>query len=260
MKSDEAIVYAWAVFDQKNIGGRALPSSMDRYDQEYGWGAEDFEMAAGGELVNFFTLGINAFFLEENRDVPIAVRMNKMSNKCTGEGPIVSGFPADAMIFYRLGNKLIDVSLCGIYNTLTGGLLSKFPTFDQELLDYKSSCIFFTQYYMRESGVNYIDLEKGIRDGNFVVQKATGEQSEKMFFKPSGCLNKIKEQTFKSQPFKVNDQTFTIANTKMRDWYHVDKSAIIDGSGKTVIKGRPLRYIVDAIGFPKIFLPNLNLK
>src|SRR3989339_632958 len=233
MKSDEAIVYAWAVFDQKNIGGRALPSSMDRYDQEYGWGAEDFEMAAGGELGNFFTLGINAFFFEENRD---------------------------AMIFYRLGNKLIDVSLCGIYNTLTGGLLSKFPTFDQELLDYKSSCIFFTQYYMRESGVNYIDLEKGIRDGNFVVQKATGEQSEKMFFKPSGCLNKIKEQTFKSQPFKVNDQTFTIANTKMRDWYHVDKSAIIDGSGKTVIKGRPLRYIVDAIGFPKIFLPNLNLK
>lgn len=256
--SREAIVYAWADFDQRNIGGRALPSSMDNYDVEYGWSANDFARAAGGTIVNFYTIGINALFLDSGRDVLIATRIKRMPDNPIGGSPIVTGFPADAVILHRSGNKLIDVGLYGIYDTLTGECLFKFSASDYELLGYEAPHLFFIKQG-HKNGVSRIDLEAGIGRGKFVVEKVVGERSASAFFLPSsGFGNRISDQIMGPRSFCVNGESFVVANTKKENWYHVDKSAIVDGSGKVIVQGDSFKkYIVAAVAFPEAVLSGI---
>lgn len=123
-KYKDAIVYAWAEFEQKQIGWIEKPhdlgSSSDRYNTEYGWTDEDYKMAQGGKaiFVNYYTVGIDVFSLNMQKNINIAIRLNHPKEK--------EKKSLDNVIFHKSDEMLLDIGNYGIFNTLTGKKFHKY--------------------------------------------------------------------------------------------------------------------------------------
>lgn len=273
-KQEEVIVYIWARYDHYVIGGRALPSSMERYDVEFGWTASDFEhyQNAGGTWVKFYTIGINALLPRTGQDIPLAVRYNKAPDDPVVERtPLVTGFPADVAILHRLGDKLIDAGLYGICDTIGNAQLSELPSFGSQLVAIDGPLLYFCQLLQVQTAMSLVNLDKGIETGQFLVQPAKSElakgsvgQQDRLNFLSPRSLSENGVNVLQPRTFQVQGKTFTMAyvniNFPKKLEYGEDPGAsqILDDAGKVIASWRLTgKYVVDAIGFPAKLLPQL---
>jgi len=242
--SDEAIVYAWADFDQVHEGGIDLGSSADRYDEEYGWTAHDYAVAQGGTTKNYYTLGLNALLLSSGQDVPLVKRFKKV------EIPYGRG---DTVVLFSDGQSLIDVSKAGIFNTLTQEQLYGQPGKLEIILKFDGQVLYITGDYPRNTPVSTIDLRQGLASGEFTateIDVSLGEKLKKANHDSGWWLRHLSPFSF-----TVNGKSFTVDNRRMKEWTHVTTTRILDDQGRVALEGRQFRkYIVDAIGFPVVVL------
>jgi len=260
-KHKEAIVYAWAGFRQEEVGAKSLPSSCDTYDQEYGWTADDFQKARGGTLVGFYTLGLAVFSLNTGRDQIIATRLEDAPNNSIVGGSVSISGRGDNVVLHRSGERLLDLSKAGTFDTLAGKKLYPLPNVRNKILAYNGSGIYFSEEYPRvDTPVFKMDLEEGLRTGNF----KPGVVQNKQIVEKRKTLAQIVEEDSKKGlwkrhlspfTFEVDGRTFMVDNQRYKDYMAVGESKIRDDSGEVLVSGEVFRkYIVAAVGFPEELL------
>jgi hypothetical protein len=213
----ETVVFAEILFEKVREGQRALHSSMDSYDVEYGWDSHDFEAAVRGEMVHYYTLDFNA--LIDDKIVSLSNRLNR-----------AKGARYDLVVLRRRDDSLFDIGAYGMFDTLRNE-----KSFSLEgniyLLDFDGKYLYFRELFA-DNRIRRIDVNSGKE--NHVLHNSPQYTS----------LDREKNPL----SFSVNGSEYTLGYTTSPS----KCSTISDDCGKVLWQGRNTdNYAAAAIGFPE---------
>jgi hypothetical protein len=262
IKYSEALVFAFVEKRITLINGRALDSSYDKYDAEYGWTAADYRRAIGGTEIGYYNICICIYSLNTKKVLKTIQRFKCANIWSDGnrifddklqkalEGYVFINGRADTVVFHRFGNILLDIGKYGITDTLTGKKLSSLVGTKHSILEHDGPSIFFTDEYPSDSyGIYAINLEEGLKIGQFKITQVFDK--EKKDFSRELWKHHL-------EPFviEVNGEKFTVDNKRYKDYAMIDSSRILAPDGQVIWQGDSSRYVADAIGFPENLLLN----
>jgi len=221
-----AVVFAKVKWNQVLEGGRDMPSSMDTYDVEYGWTAEDFSNYAGGELVNIYTIDIAAATGSD---------FLTLRNRYTQ----ARGHRLDTIVLHKDGERLYDIGPYGVYDTLQDKKLASFPCMEPFLKHYDGESVYFQDWHN----------SKELRKMNISTGTVDNAQDP--------GLPTLLDNMLKPSVFCVNGRPYTINNTRNNGWMAVRSSEILDEKGR-VVWSENGHYAVSAVGFSEDLIRNIK--
>jgi hypothetical protein len=241
----DCIVYAYVRRDSHKEGAHALPSSMDRYDTEFGWTADDFDRASGGYWVYEFDVSISAFSIATRKNTCIATRLRKLPE--TAVYKATAQEKQDIVIFHKANDFLFDVGKYGTMVTLG----STVPVQKGGAQVYASPCTSDVIEGYDDKGV-YI-----VHDGKrLFLDLQNAPEAVALVEAKSRPLEEITAGYFSHEeiPFTVDGRTFRVVPYKEHCAFPDTLAQVVDEERKEVFHLEdPCAHIIAAVGFKDVF-------